>query len=141
DNVSQVRRDRPNSAGREHARLSGVNVAPRGPRRRCDLGRDRSRLGTRGLSYCEVVSRFDEITRHDDAEPDDDIWVGAQPVPTPILVVESDPTGTRQSDRLAIRIRDVLGDRALALEHVGSTSVPGLPAKKIIDIDLTVVDS
>ena len=34
-----------------------------------------------------------------------------------------------------------LGDRVLALEHVGSTSVPDLPAKPIIDIDLTVTDS
>jgi len=33
-----------------------------------------------------------------------------------------------------------LGDRALAIEHVGSTSVPGLPAKPIIDIDVSVVD-
>ena len=30
--------------------------------------------------------------------------------------------------------------RALAVEHVGSTSVPGLPAKPIIDIDVTVAD-
>ena len=42
---------------------------------------------------------------------------------------------------LATRIRNVLGHRVLALEHVGSTSVPGLPTKPIIDIDLTVVDS
>lgn len=34
-----------------------------------------------------------------------------------------------------------LGDVALSIEHVGSTSVPGLPAKPIIDIDLTVPDS
>ena len=34
-----------------------------------------------------------------------------------------------------------LGDRVLALDHVGSTSIPDLPAKAIIDIDLTVADS
>ena len=34
-----------------------------------------------------------------------------------------------------------LGDRVLTLEHVGSTSVPDLPAKPVIDIDLTVADS
>jgi GrpB-like predicted nucleotidyltransferase (UPF0157 family) len=94
-----------------------------------------------GSRTVRVVSRFDEITRHDDADPDDDIWVGGQPTPTPILVVESDPMWPHQFDVLATRIRDVLGDRVLALEHVGSTSVPGLPAKPIIDIDLTVVDS
>ncbi|PCC69182.1 GrpB domain, predicted nucleotidyltransferase, UPF0157 family [Nannocystis exedens] len=39
------------------------------------------------------------------------------------------------------RLSAVLGDRALVLEHVGSTSVPGLPAKPIIDILLVVPDS
>lgn len=43
--------------------------------------------------------------------------------------------------RVATGIRDVLGPRALRVEHVGSTSVPGLAAKPIIDIDLTVADS
>jgi GrpB-like predicted nucleotidyltransferase (UPF0157 family) len=35
----------------------------------------------------------------------------------------------------------VLGDRVLLLEHVGSTSVPGLPAKPLIDMLLVVADS
>jgi GrpB-like predicted nucleotidyltransferase (UPF0157 family) len=39
------------------------------------------------------------------------------------------------------RIRDALGERALALEHIGSTSVPGLAAKPRIDILLVVADS
>jgi GrpB-like predicted nucleotidyltransferase (UPF0157 family) len=43
---------------------------------------------------------------------------------------------TRESDR----IRSMLGDVAGALEHVGSTSVPGLAAKPIIDIVLVVPD-
>jgi GrpB-like predicted nucleotidyltransferase (UPF0157 family) len=45
-----------------------------------------------------------------------------------------------QYDRLAARIRGALGWRMLQLEHVGSTAVPGLPVKPIIDIDLTVAD-
>jgi GrpB-like predicted nucleotidyltransferase (UPF0157 family) len=43
--------------------------------------------------------------------------------------------------REAERIRGVLGDRALRIEHVGSTSVPGLAAKPIIDLVLVVADS
>lgn len=39
------------------------------------------------------------------------------------------------------RIRNALGDRMLQLEHVGSTAVPGLPAKPIIDMVLAVADS
>ena len=44
-------------------------------------------------------------------------------------------------DDLAGRIRGALGDQVLDLEHVGSTSVPGLAAKPVIDIDLTVADA
>ena len=39
------------------------------------------------------------------------------------------------------RIRGALGERALRVEHVGSTSVPGLAAKPLIDIVLVVADS
>jgi GrpB-like predicted nucleotidyltransferase (UPF0157 family) len=41
----------------------------------------------------------------------------------------------------AERVAGILGSRALRLEHVGSTSVPGLPAKPIIDMLLVVADS
>ena len=39
------------------------------------------------------------------------------------------------------RINSVLGRNAIAIEHVGSTSVPGLAAKPIIDIVLVVANS
>lgn len=38
------------------------------------------------------------------------------------------------------RIREALGDRALVVEHIGSTSVPGLAAKAIVDIVVAVAD-
>lgn len=41
---------------------------------------------------------------------------------------------------LIASIRDALGDRVLELEHVGSTSVPGLAAKPVIDLCLVVAD-
>ena len=44
-------------------------------------------------------------------------------------------------EREAARIRAALGDRVRELEHVGSTSVPGLSAKPVIDIVLGVDDS
>lgn len=43
--------------------------------------------------------------------------------------------------REAERVRATLGNRVLMLEHVGSTSVPGLAAKPIIDMILAVADS
>ncbi|KAG9692439.1 UPF0157-domain-containing protein, partial [Aureobasidium melanogenum] len=39
------------------------------------------------------------------------------------------------------RITSALGETAVAVHHTGSTSIPGLPAKNIIDIDLVVRDS
>lgn len=39
---------------------------------------------------------------------------------------------------LAMPIRNALGELALSIDHIGSTSVPGLPAKDIIDIQVTV---
>jgi GrpB-like predicted nucleotidyltransferase (UPF0157 family) len=59
---------------------------------------------------------------------------------TVIQIVEPDPGWPRLYDELAGRIRQALGWRAIELDHVGSTSVPGLPAKPVIDIDLTVAD-
>ena len=41
---------------------------------------------------------------------------------------------------VAADVLAALGDGALDIQHVGSTAVPGLPAKPIIDIDLTVPD-
>lgn len=58
----------------------------------------------------------------------------------PIEIVEPDPSWPAAFEAVASRIRAALGDKALAIEHVGSTSVPGLPAKPVIDIDLIVAD-
>ena len=60
---------------------------------------------------------------------------------TTINLVEYDPQWPRLYEREAERIRGALGPRALQLEHVGSTSVPGLAAKPIVDIVLVVADT
>jgi len=84
----------------------------------------------------------DEITRHWDQDPDEIPWVAGHPASTaPIEISEPDPAWPAQYEGLAARVRAALGERVVHLEHVGSTSVPGLPAKPIIDIDLTVPDS
>ena len=59
----------------------------------------------------------------------------------PIRLAEYDPAWPALFEREAARIRAALGDTALAVEHVGSTSVPGLAAKPVIDILLVVHDS
>ena len=69
-----------------------------------------------------------------------DQWVPGTAPATGIEVTDPDPVWPRRYDDLAGRIREALGWRVLQLEHVGSTSVPGLAAKPVIDIDLTVAD-
>jgi GrpB-like predicted nucleotidyltransferase (UPF0157 family) len=59
----------------------------------------------------------------------------------PIEIVEYDPEWPRLYAREEQRIRSALGDRVVRIEHAGSTSVPGLPAKPLIDIVLEVPDS
>ncbi|SHK80215.1 GrpB family protein [Desulforamulus aeronauticus] len=58
-----------------------------------------------------------------------------------ITLVEYDPRWPKLFEREANRVRSVLGNKALRVEHVGSTSVPGLCAKPIIDMLLVVADS
>ena len=60
--------------------------------------------------------------------------------PASVAVVDHDDRWRQRFEEFAQRVRCALGEQALALEHIGSTSVPGLAAKPIIDMLLTVVD-
>ncbi|MFT3852696.1 MAG: GrpB family protein [Ilumatobacteraceae bacterium] len=59
----------------------------------------------------------------------------------PVLLADPDPAWADAFAAEAARLRGALGERALAVEHVGSTSVPGLAAKPIVDIVLVVADT
>ncbi|MCC3761562.1 dephospho-CoA kinase [Glycomyces sp. TRM65418] len=63
----------------------------------------------------------------------------AETRPEKLQFVESDPAWPRRFERLAARLRRVLGPSAVRIDHVGSTAVAGLPAKDVIDIQVTVV--
>ncbi len=54
----------------------------------------------------------------------------------PVIILDYDPNWPGIFQSLRQRIADALGDIAAAIEHVGSTSVPDLAAKPIIDIDV-----
>lgn len=62
-------------------------------------------------------------------------------VDSSIVLVDYDPEWPARYEHEAAKIRAALGERLLGLEHIGSTSVPGLCAKPIIDIQLLVEDS
>lgn len=55
-----------------------------------------------------------------------------------VRIVEHDPAWARQADEELRRIGEALGSLAVLREHVGSTAVPGLAAKPILDLQLSV---
>lgn len=58
----------------------------------------------------------------------------------PVLLVDPDPAWPAVAAALVDDVAGVLGGRVLLLEHAGSTSVPGLAAKPVIDLVLAVRD-
>jgi GrpB-like predicted nucleotidyltransferase (UPF0157 family)/chloramphenicol 3-O-phosphotransferase len=57
---------------------------------------------------------------------------------SPIVVTDYDNDWPRFFEEIAQPVRDAVADLGAQVEHVGSTSVPGLAAKPIIDIDVVV---
>jgi GrpB-like predicted nucleotidyltransferase (UPF0157 family) len=57
-----------------------------------------------------------------------------------IAIVEPNPAWSQRFLDTKVRIEDALGSTTVAILHTGSTSIPGLPAKDIIDVDLVVKD-
>ncbi|MGO3319652.1 MAG: GrpB family protein, partial [Microbacterium gubbeenense] len=88
-----------------------------------------------------MASTSDILTFSDDEPPAGETpWV-VRPSVAPIDVVGADPSWPVAYAKVADRVRNALGARALQIEHVGSTAVPGLPAKPVIDVDLIVASS
>jgi GrpB-like predicted nucleotidyltransferase (UPF0157 family) len=65
--------------------------------------------------------------------------VGGQP-PLTVGLHAHDPAWAETYIAHRRRILEAVGDAALAVEHIGSTSVPGLAAKPIVDVVLVVAD-
>ncbi|WP_305095255.1 dephospho-CoA kinase [Prescottella sp. R16] len=61
-------------------------------------------------------------------------------VPGPPILRPADPAWAAQGRRLVDRLRAVCGEQALRVDHVGSTAVPGLDARDIVDVQITVAD-
>jgi GrpB-like predicted nucleotidyltransferase (UPF0157 family) len=59
----------------------------------------------------------------------------------PIVIEDYDPAWADRFAAARSALHQALGEVIIDLEHVGSTSVPGLPAKPIIDIDLSIADT
>ena len=59
-------------------------------------------------------------------------------MPDPILIVDYNPTWPLEFARLRDRAAAAVGHLAVAIEHIGSTAVPGLAAKPVIDLVIVV---
>ncbi|MDX6214916.1 MAG: hypothetical protein QOG99_500 [Frankiales bacterium] len=75
-----------------------------------------------------------------------DVWPGfaqteaSERLGDTIQIVDYDPGWPRQYGKWHAALQSCLGDTATRIEHVGSTSVPGLPAKPIVDIQVSVAE-
>ncbi|MCJ1384593.1 hypothetical protein MMC17_007711 [Xylographa soralifera] len=58
-----------------------------------------------------------------------------------ITILEPNPEWPQRFEEAKARIQNALGTLIVDIAHTGSTSVPGLPAKDIIDVDLTLKDA
>ena len=56
----------------------------------------------------------------------------------PVIILPYQDRWVKEYAAIGHNLRTILGDRAIRIDHIGSTSVPGLSAKDVIDIQITV---
>ncbi len=75
---------------------------------------------------------------NDRIEPFADNLRAGRPAPTEPRLVPPDPEWPAQAERILARLRTACGHHASRVDHIGSTAVPGLDAKDVIDVQVTV---
>ena len=125
---------------------AGGAAGPRNPRFRHTVASMRNRAGDLDVRRCEEVvdgaaERADIVlvaARHHGDVTEVELVGGVEQ--RDLFLVAPDDSWPAEYRRHEARIRRALGEAAVAVEHIGSTSVPGLAAKPIIDILVTVPD-
>ncbi|TQV90881.1 GrpB domain-containing protein [Cordyceps javanica] len=92
------------------------------------------------MSAAAPKPSVEEILEHYEYKPERVEHVNPRRATLPLAIVEPKAEWPQRFAILEAKIQAALGDKAITISHVGSTSVAGLPAKDIIDIDLTVAD-
>lgn len=121
----------PHAGGVVVERTRGGLTSGGGSKTRIERSDGKGRL----VPTAREITTFADDTPPPGASP----WV-ITPAANHIDVVASDPSWPAVFDSLADRLLGVLGGRPLMVIHVSSTSVPGLDAKPVIDVDLIVAD-
>ncbi|MCB2407922.1 GrpB family protein [Hymenobacter lucidus] len=62
------------------------------------------------------------------------------PTSRPVVLLPYQPGWVAEYEAMAQRIRALAGPAVVRIDHIGSTAVPGLSAKDVIDLQLTVAD-
>lgn len=62
------------------------------------------------------------------------------PISTEVRVVEPDPAWSSRAEAVLAQIVEVLGSAVVHADHIGSTSIPGMAAKNVLDLQLSVRD-
>jgi len=93
------------------------------------------------LRQVAMAPSAEAIIKQYEWSPDGIEKISARKVPNRIEIVEPDPSWPQRYELLKARIEAALpASTLLHIAHAGSTSVPGLPAKDVVDIDVEVVD-
>ncbi|WP_197321499.1 dephospho-CoA kinase [Saccharomonospora sp. NB11] len=85
-----------------------------------------------------VLAQVDRLWRERLVPYEENIRLQRRRPPASPVLSPADDTWPTQADRVRARIRATAGQRALRVDHIGSTAIPGLPAKDILDIQLVV---
>lgn len=88
----------------------------------------------------EVAQAAERLYHERLAAMEANVRTGTPPPRDGPRLVESDPTWAAQAARLLRRLSAAAGEHALRVDHVGSTSVPGLAAKDVLDAQVVVAD-
>ncbi|MEX6315785.1 GrpB family protein [Providencia manganoxydans] len=84
------------------------------------------------------LNHLSKIMTFEEGDSSENPWVEGAPQKEKIEVVEYNPEWPSLFIKQKSRIQNALGSVVISINHVGSTAVPGLPAKPVIDIDLIV---
>jgi GrpB-like predicted nucleotidyltransferase (UPF0157 family) len=95
-------------------------------------------LPVRSDRPCTSTPSLNDLVDSSDSLDDDRVLIGGREH-RPVVITAYDPAWPRRYGQEQRRIAEALGSRALRIDHIGSTSVPGLAAKPIVDV-LVAVD-
>ncbi|KAG5951185.1 hypothetical protein E4U53_003596 [Claviceps sorghi] len=83
----------------------------------------------------------EELVKNYVYDPANVIRISRRKAKHSLAIIDPDPAWPAKFHAVKVRIQQALGSKALCVSHVGSTSIPGLAAKDVIDVDLTVADA